>query len=147
MATEDGATSQAEAAAPLVTGQIIIAADTPPLRDATAHVHLEDVSYADAAASVVAQTVIPDLCHEPSGGDTSVSFALYATGVAVDPRNDYAVRVWVDRDGDGREGPDDLHSDQSYRVLTGGFGDTVSITLGSPDPGRPAPAPDPATGR
>lgn len=147
MATEGGATSQGQAAAPLVTGRIIIAAGSPPLRDATAHVHLEDISYADAAASVVAQTVIPDLRHEPCGEDTWVPFALYAAGVAVDPRNDYAVRVWVDRDGDGREGPDDLRSDQSYRVLTGGFGDTVTITLGSPGPRRPAPAPDPGTGR
>jgi hypothetical protein len=41
------------------------------------------------------------------------------------------VRVWVDRNSDGRPGAGDLFSDQSYRVLTGGFGSTVIIPVRS----------------
>ena len=124
------------AVAPLVTGQVVIAATAPAFRGATAHVYLEDVSYTDAAAVVVAEAVIPDVRHEPTGDggdDTALPFALHAPpGVTtIDPRNDYAVRVWVDRDGDGQQGPGDLYSGQSYRVLTRGFGRTVTITVGS----------------
>jgi uncharacterized lipoprotein YbaY len=118
-------------AAPLVTGQVVISAGTPAFSGATVHVHLEDVSYADAAAEVLAEAVIPGVCHAP-GRATTVPFTLHAApGAApIEMHNDYAVRVWVDRDGDGRAGAGDLHSDQSYRVLTGGFGRTVTITLG-----------------
>ncbi len=120
-------------AAPLVTGQVVISAGTPAFSGATVHVRLEDVSYADAAAEVVAEAIIPGVGHAP-GGTTTVPFALHAAPGAtpIDPRNDYAVRVWLDRDGDGRAGAGDLHSDQSYRVLTGGFGRTATITLGPP---------------
>ena len=124
------------AVAPLVTGQVVIAAAAPAFRGAIAHVYLEDVSYVDAAAVVVAEAVIPDVRHEPIGNgahDTVLPFTLPATpgATTIDPRNDYAVRVWVDRDGDGQQGPGDLYSDQSYRVLTRGFGRTVTITIGS----------------
>ena len=124
------------AVAPLVTGQVVIAAAAPAFCGAIAHVYLEDVSYVDAAAAVVAEAVIPDVRHEPTGdgGDgTLLPFALHAPpgATTVDPRNDYAVRVWVDRDGDGQQGPGDLYSDQSYRVLTRGFGRTVTIMIGS----------------
>ena len=124
------------AVAPLVTGQVVIAAAAAAFRGATAHVYLEDASYADAAAAVVAEAVIPDVRHAPTGNggdDTVLPFALHAPpgATTIDPRHDYAVRVWVDRDGDGQQGPGDLYSDQSYRVLTRGFGRTVTITIGS----------------
>jgi uncharacterized lipoprotein YbaY len=132
-------TGQDAADRPLVTGQVIIADQTPALADASAHISLEDVSYADAPATTVAETVIPHIRHRPSQlgsgdnrGGTVLSFALRAGpgAPAIDPGNDYAVRVWVDRDGNGRPGPGDLYSDQRYPVLTRGFGNTVTITLG-----------------
>jgi hypothetical protein len=123
---------------PLVTGRVIITEQSPALADASMHVSLEEASYADAPATTIARTVIPHVQHRPSRpgegdeGGTVLTFALRAVGgaAAIDPAGDYAVRVWVDRDGDGRPGPGDLHSDQRHPVLTRGFGDTVTITLG-----------------
>jgi hypothetical protein len=130
---------QDEADRPLVTGQVIIADQSPALADASVHISLEDVSRADAPATTVAETVILHVCHRPSQpgsrdnrGGTVLGFALRAGlgAPAIDLGSDYAVRVWVDRDGDGRPGPGDLYSDQRYPVLTRGFGNTVTITLG-----------------
>lgn len=119
----------------LVNGQLVINAGIPPFHGATAHVTLEDISYADAAAVVVAAATIPGISHDPTtnGRDTVIPFALEAqpTAPPVSAGNDYAVRAWVDRNCDGTEGANDLYSDQSYRVLTRGFGRTVTISLES----------------
>ena len=118
----------------LVTGELVISAAVAPFQGATAHLYLEDISYADAPAVVLADATIADLRHDPSAtsdGDTVVPFALRARPSSpIARRNDYAVRAWVDRDSDGTTGPADLFSDQSYRVLTQGFGSTVTIRLG-----------------
>jgi hypothetical protein len=117
-----------------VTGEIVISGMVPALAGATAHVRLEDVGRADAGAELVAEAVIANLSHEPSrdGAGTRVPFELYAApGAArVDPKSHYAVRVWVDSDGDGTRGRGDLDSDERYPVLTRGHGRTVTITLG-----------------
>lgn len=119
------------AAEPLVTGQIVIAAATPSLSGATIHVYLEHTSYADAAASTVAETTIANVGHR-AGSETTLAFALDSAPrmPPIDPHNDYTVRVWLDCDGDGNDGPGDLYSHQSYPVLTRSFGRTVTITLG-----------------
>ena len=111
---------------PLVTGRIVIARGHAGLADASVHISLDDVGRADAAAISVAATVI----HHVSAG-TVLPFALFPTpgAASIDPGRHYAVRVWVDRDGDGRPGPGDLHSDRSYPVLTRGHGSTVTIAL------------------
>ena len=126
-----------EAEPTLVTGQLIIGAAVAPFHGATAHLRLEDISYADADAVVVAETILPNVTHDPSkarGRDTVIPFVLKASpsAPAVSQRNSYAVRAWVDRDSDGTASAGDLFSDQSYRVLTQGFGSAVTITLGSP---------------
>jgi uncharacterized lipoprotein YbaY len=124
---------------PLVTGRVIIAAGCPALTDATMYISLDDVSYADSSATVVADTVIRHIRHRPERpgegsepGGTVVSFALAASpdAAAIDPRHHYAVRIWVDGDGDGRAGPGDLYSDQRYPVLTRGHPSKVTIVLG-----------------
>lgn len=117
---------------PLVTGEIIISGKTPACSGATAYVSLEEISYADADAALVAEAVIKDVSHDPSDGDTSLPFELRANSAspAISPMKDYTVRVWIDVDGDGKQGRQDLYSDQSYRVLTRGFGRTVTVTLG-----------------
>jgi hypothetical protein len=125
---------------PLVTGQIIITSQSAALADASIYISLEEVSYADAPATTVAETVIPHVRHPSSQpgsrdkfGNTVLAFALHAASSAtvIDLGSDYAVRVWVDREGDGRPEPGDLYSDQRNPVLTRGFGDTVMITLDS----------------
>jgi uncharacterized lipoprotein YbaY len=119
----------------VVTGALVIASATPPFRGATAHVYLEDISYADAAAVVVAETTLADLVHDPTrtgGRDSVFPFSLRPPpSTELLPGNDYAVRAWVDRDSDGTRGAGDLYSDQSYRVLTHGFGQVVTITFDS----------------
>jgi len=115
----------------------VIRAGTPALHGAAVHVWLEDVSRADGEAEQVAEAILRDIHHQPPGGaqehgDTSLPFALHAPPGTINPRNDYAVRVWVDHDGDGKEGPGDLYSDQSYRVLTRGFGQSLTVVVGPP---------------
>jgi uncharacterized lipoprotein YbaY len=114
---------------PLVSGEVVIAESSPPFADASVHISLDDVSLADAPATTVAETVIR---HLRGGGGTVVAFALPALPDrrAIDPRRHYAMRVWLDRDGDGRAGPGDLYSDRRYPVLTRGHPRTVTITLG-----------------
>jgi hypothetical protein len=116
----------------LVTGEIVIPAGTV-VHGGTAHVRLEEVTRADHPAARVAETEIPGIRHPAPGalGDTVIPFALGggSGGPEIDPAGDYSVRVWLDVDGDGQPGPGDLYSDQSYRVLTRGFGTTARVTL------------------
>lgn len=123
---------------PLVTGQIIVSSRVPAFSGAAAHVTLEDTSRADGASALIAETVITDLSHNRDAGaekqaETVIEFAIELpadAAVEINPKNDYAVRVWLDRDGDGTEGEGDLYSDQTYRVLTRGAGNSAIITLG-----------------
>ena len=114
---------------PLVRGRIVITAAVPALYGAAAHVSLEDVSFADAAAETVAETTITGIRHDPSHGETSIEFELRDADPAIEPGHTYTVRVWVDADDDGRPGPGDLYSDQSYPLISGGFGREVTIVL------------------
>ena len=125
--------SAGNAAAPLVTGRVHIAAEIPAFAGATLHVYLEDVSHVDAEAMAVAESLVQGIRHAPSQSEeTVVSFALHAApnSTAIDARHAYSIRVWVDCDSDGKPGANDLYSDQSYRVLTQGYGNTTTITLG-----------------
>jgi uncharacterized lipoprotein YbaY len=125
----------------LVRGGIIITNRVPPFTGATAHVYLEDVSRADGESVVLAETVIKNVSHKPSHNNVvghprenvapMISFTLpVPPETVIDPGGNYAVRVWIDRDSDGKEGPGDLYSDERYRVLTHGGGSQVTITLG-----------------
>jgi hypothetical protein len=124
---EDKTNEEGETADRLITGHVLIPAAVPSFDGATAHVRLEELSGEDdRGASVRAEAVVPDLRHEPAGdeggADTLVPFTIrVAAGeLVIDPRNDYAVRVWIDHDSDGRKGPDDLYSDERHPVFTGG---------------------------
>ena len=125
----------------LVSGRIVITDRVASFTGATAHVYLEDISRADGESVVLAEAVIRNVSHQGRadkvvdavGGahSQSISFELFTSpGTLIDPRGDYAVRVWIDSDSDGREGPGDLYSDESYRVLTQGAGSDVTVTLG-----------------
>ncbi len=115
-------------------GRVVIPGGMSALERAAVHVRLEDVSAADAASRLVAETVVRDVSHRASGEDTIVPFALRGR-LDVDPTADYAVRAWVDHDGDGSPSSGDLYSDQRYPVLTRGFGRTVEVVLGASDAG------------
>ncbi len=116
----------------LVSGTLVIDAGTPSFQGGSAHVRLEDISYADAAATLIAETTIPNISHT-KGHETTIPFSLPRTPStpAIAKRNDYAVRARVDPGRGGTAGEDSLYSEQSYRVLTRGFGNTATIALGA----------------
>jgi hypothetical protein len=119
---------------PPVTGRVVIPASVPAFSAGTVHVRLEDVSYADGPASLIAEDVVRGVAHDPARSatptrDTIVRFSLTPPSEP-EPEHDYSVRVWVDRDGDGHSGPGDLWSDRAYRVMTRGFGAEVTIVVG-----------------
>jgi len=120
-----------EDASPLVSGNIVIPFQTASFNNATAHIFLEDVSYADREALLIAKSIIPNVSHiSDASKDTILPFTIYATEkVEINPRNDYAVRVWVDLDSDGFENSGDLFSDQRNPVLTRGFGNKITIRI------------------
>lgn len=125
-----------------VKGTVVISSQVPAFESATVHVTLEHVSLADAGSDLVAEAIIHGVRHRagiagqrgPAAANTQVPFDVHLDDQAarIDPKSSYVVRVWVDVDGDGRSSQDDLYSDQSYPVLTGGFGNTVSIILTGP---------------
>jgi uncharacterized lipoprotein YbaY len=96
----------------LVKGTIIFDDDDEPPAGATVYVRLEDVSRADAPATVVAEEVIREARPGPQAG--WLAFTLH--GGPLDPRRRYGVRVHVDVDGDGAVGVGDYVSTASHPV-------------------------------
>ncbi len=104
----------ASSESPLVKGDIFLEDAQRSFTGATVHVRLEDVSYADAPSSVVAEQTIRDVSHE-SGIEHIVNFTLY--GDAPDEKGRYIVTVHVDLHGQGRVTQGDYLSMESYPVL------------------------------
>ena len=118
----------------IVTGEIIISSLTKPFRNATVHIRLEDISYADSRASLIAEKTLPDISHTGGAQDTAVSFTIELTSeqaAKIQPENDYTVRAWVDVDNDGERDADDLYSTEQYSILTRGSGSHVTIHVAS----------------
>jgi hypothetical protein len=119
MENDAGGTSE------VIRGKVLIPAEVPAFEDATAHIRLEELSGEDdKGAAVRAETTIPAVSHQPTGGalqDTLVDFeiSIGPGSFTIDPKNEYAVRVWIDYDSDGKRGPGDCYSDERHRVLTG----------------------------
>ena len=123
---------------PVVSGRVVITGSVGAFAAGVVHVRVEDVSYADAAAPVVGEIAVSGVTHDPARapeGRTVVAFRIEVLGT-IDPEHDYSVRVWLDRDGDGRPGHGDMWSDQAYRVLTRGFGAEVTVVLGKNESGK-----------
>ena len=100
-----------------IAGQILIPAATPFFQDAAAHIRLESLRGEDAPAEVVAETIIEGVRHELSDRDTAVAFTIRIGQGKITAKNDYAVRVWIDLDSDGKPGQGDLYSDERHSVL------------------------------
>lgn len=90
---------------------------------ATLHLHLDDVSRADAAATPVAELIVALAAPMPAGAE--LPFAIIAP--AIDERDRYAVRVHVDVSGTGEVEVGDLLSTTAYPVLTQGAPDDVTV--------------------
>ena len=92
-----------------------------PPRQATALVTLEEVTRADAPATVLARRLVP---IEPGGENR---FALDCPDPS--PGMRYGVRALVDLDGDEQPGAGDWATVQSYPVMTFGHADEVELEL------------------
>jgi uncharacterized lipoprotein YbaY len=97
-----------------ISGQILIPRSTPALHGASARISLEGLRGEDAPAAILAETVIKGLKHEPGNRDTAIPFTVRVAPDKIAPKHDYAMRVWIDRDSDGKPGPGDLHSDERH---------------------------------
>jgi uncharacterized lipoprotein YbaY len=109
-----------------VTGTIVFPAAAPAGPPATIHVRIEDVSRADAPATVLASLTLEAVAVPPPAGEP-VTFAIPVT--TYDPGARYTVRVHVDRDGDGRVSRGDLVSTAHHPVLTAGAGTVVTVPV------------------
>ena len=110
----------------LVEGEVVFEASAPPIRGGTLYVALEDVSYADAPARVMARYVARDVDHDPQA-PAPLRFRL--AGPPPDPRARYVVSAHVDVDGDGAVTRGDFISMQSYPVLTHGYPTVVTVEV------------------
>lgn len=110
----------------VVEGTIMVAADTPSFDHARAHIYVEEVSRVDAPAIRVAHKVVEDVRHvrrlTDGAAPTVISFDIAVRLLRTIAHPEYSLRVWVDTDGDGRDGPGDLYSDTRHRVLGGDDG-------------------------
>jgi hypothetical protein len=117
----------------LITGRVVIAGSVRHFTGGVLRVRLEDVSYVDTAAKMVAEAVIHGVSHPsenaPAGSNTVVPFSLEAI-VEIIANHDYAVRASLEADDAGHEHRFTIRSDQAYRVLTRGYGSDVTVALG-----------------
>jgi uncharacterized lipoprotein YbaY len=90
---------------------------------ATIHVRLEEVSRADAEATLVAELTLPLAASLPAGAE--LPFAIIAPEIEGHAR--YSVRVHVDVSGTGDVTVGDLLSTVSHPVLTLGSPDEVTV--------------------
>jgi uncharacterized lipoprotein YbaY len=82
----------------------------------TVYVRVQDVTYADARATTVAERVLPGVYISP--GASAVAFTV--DGIPEGPGARYILRIHADVDGDGTVSRGDYISTQSYPVQTTG---------------------------
>ena len=110
---------------PLLTGVVVFPPDTKPVQNARMHLRLEDVSLADAPATLVIERTYESISLP--GGAERLSFELH--GQIPSPVAHYSVRVLLDVDGDGEISAGDYISTESYPVLTFGHPKQVEISV------------------
>ena len=113
-------------AAPRVEGEIRFEGDVPSFGGARLYVRVEDVTLADAAARVIAESVEHDVALDPRTR-TSLPFSVVCPWVDVGAQ--YCLRVHIDLDGDGELSPGDFITTRSYPVLTFGNPTRVSVVV------------------
>lgn len=117
-----------------LVGRVAIPGSVPAFSRGTLQVWLEDVSYADRAAIVVAEATISGVSHASAPateGDregTVVRFSLWPSR-EIDANRDYSVRASLTVPADGSREGLEMDSDQSYPVLTRGWAADVTVVL------------------
>lgn len=96
----------------LAQGVLRLDPKAPAFTGARAFVRLEDTTYADAAATLLAEQVVEGVDHAP-GAAEELPFALQGPLPPPEVRS-ASVSAHVDVDGDGRLSPGDLVSQESY---------------------------------
>ena len=110
----------------LVKGEVILSQELDSFNNATVDVYLEDVSYQDALAKIVAQSAIAEVSHS-LGTENRVEFSLQAK--KIDFQASYSIRVHITLHGDEQIHLGDYISTQSYPVLTRGYPDRVLVRV------------------
>jgi uncharacterized lipoprotein YbaY len=100
-----------------LTCRIVFVGQSPRRGTPDVYVRLEDVSLADAAATLVAQAVVRQVPITPREG--SLEVALEVDSRTLEPRRQYSLRAHVDYDQDGVVTPGDYVSTQSYPLQGG----------------------------
>lgn len=115
----------------VIKGNILISAETGSFFGGTGHIYLEDTSRADAPAEIIAETGIEGIKHSYNllKKQTTIPFQLSFDEMQIDPRNIYSIRVWIDKDNNGKQNEWDLYSDEFYPVLTHNAGVFVEIRV------------------
>lgn len=113
---------------------VAISPKVPAFHGATLYARLEEVSRADAPATLVADASVRGVSHAPPPGaadGTCLTLVLRVPPMArIDARRDYAVRAWIEFGAGGPSAPAGLSSTQRHPVLTRGFGREATIRLG-----------------
>ncbi len=109
----------------VVSGLAMFSDAAPEVSGAVARILVEEVSRADAPASLVAQMEIPDPILQP--GQNSLPFSVRIDGI--DPQKHYAVRVHIDVDRDGQISRGDHISTESHPVVTQGAPTHVQVRV------------------
>jgi uncharacterized lipoprotein YbaY len=110
----------------MVSGEIVFTQPIAP-QPAILRVLVEDVSRADAIATVVAETATA--LDRPVAAGETLPFSLEVPIESETQR--LSVRVHVDRRGDRAVATGDSISTRSYPVLTHGFPDRVEVVVQS----------------
>ena len=104
----------------ILSGHILIPATAAGIERGIAKVDLEEITGEDAPALVIAEVEVQDIKHVAGGSDTLIPFTVsLSSKFVVDSRRDYALRVWIDHDGDGQQSAGDLYSTERQRVFAG----------------------------
>lgn len=93
-------------------GTLLIDREVPSFEGGVGHVWVEEPAPADALARRIAETEVNNIAHH-SGVAEEIMFSIRgAGGWPAHAR----LRAWVDIEGRGRPGPDDLYSVEAVKV-------------------------------
>ena len=107
-----------------VTASIVFA-EPLPAGEHTARIAVEDVSRADAPATIVAQTTVP-LTGPMDAGDR---FTVELPVPEIDDHASYIVRAHIDSSGSGDVSTGDHITTRSYPALTRGAPDHIDVEV------------------
>jgi hypothetical protein len=96
----------------LAWGVLRLDSAAPSFVGGRAFIRLEDTTYADARATLLAEQIIADVNHT-AGTAEEIPFALYGPAPSPEVR-DASISAHVDVNGDGKINPGDLLSEESY---------------------------------